>query len=301
MLLNRLVELIALLVGSAAYFKFVGGQLTGYPDSQNPPNGLIAPAGNIDFSELTLSLMNDFVLMAQVFVTCIPSMVLAATTPLFVKVSCSFNLLSVLSLLALGILDGWDRLDESGPFRFQMKGLFESWAQNHTVDASDMTKRDLPSIRNPFEEVCKNLGLHADMYVRVDTLKNQRMICSSFEVSHSSFFHKPLFQEMCVTKKGLTRFGKNRLTRMPINTTRKLANFLIHGGIIKTAINPPLYLFNIIQAYGEYAEEVTQKMYEMITVMNSKTWDGADISLTLHEDEKLLMSITYRRGGATIY
>lgn len=290
------MKILVWLFCSIFFFEIVCGELSAYPGSQNPPNGLIDPAGNIDFSELALSLINDFILMTQVFATCIPAATLMPAVPFFAKVSCTFNMLSVLSLLSLSILDGWDRLDESGPFKIQMRGLFENWAQNHTRATGKVVKRELPfSLLDPIAELCSHLDLHMDLYIKANTIKEHRLMCGSFEVHNSTFFSsKPFFQELCVSKEGVRRLGKNRFAQMPINTARKVAKFLIHGGLIQSILNPPLYLFNILQAYGEFADEITQKMLEITTIINSKTWDGHELGIVLEENNQLLLTITYK-------
>lgn len=293
------VPFVVLLCGLLAY-QTAHAELSPYPPNQHPPNGIIGRTGQIDFSDLTIALLNDFILIVQVFVTCIPTGALAAVAPSFLRISCMFNMLSVLSLLSLSILVGWDKIDESRIFKIQMRQLFEGWAQGH--NRSDTIKRDntflTPSLQ-AIQSFCNVLDLHFDMYV-THTIFNhhqqqkQRLICAAFEMGNSTMFtHKNFVQEICVSKRGIRRLGENKFSTLPLQTVRKLVKFLVYGGLIKTAINPPLFLLNTIQAYGDFTQEILQKIYEMVTIIDTDTWDGHEIGCSVYEEQILLLSITY--------
>lgn len=247
-------------------------------------------AAKIDYSDLSIALVNDLVLIAQIFVTCVPTGALAPVAPNFVRVSCMFNLLSALSLLALSILVGWDKMDESQTFKLKVRETFESWAAQNTR-FSRRSSNFKASPLSHVKQLCHWLDLHFDIFVRYS---RQRLVCAAFEMGSNTLFSHPGFiHEVCVTKEGLRKLGENRLSTLPLKTVKKLAKFLIHGGLLRAAINPPLFLSSSIQAYGNLTQEVQQRIYQMTTVIDQETWNGREVGFTIQEDQQLLMTFKY--------
>lgn len=263
-------------------------ELTGVPGNQHPPNGLAGAKDKIDYSDLSIALINDLVLIAQIFVTCVPTGALAPVAPNFVRVSCMFNLLSALSLLALSILIGWDKMDESRTFKLKVREIFDCWAARNTrYPSSNPEVTALSHVR----EFSQWLDLHFDIFVKAD---RQRLLCGVFEMGESTLFSHPGFtNELCVTKEGLRKLGENRFSTMPLNTVKKLSKFLIRGGLLRAAINPPLFLLSSIQTFGNLTQEVQQRIYQMTTLIEQEAWDGREIGFIIQEDQKLLLTFRY--------
>lgn len=265
-------------------------ELTGIPGAQHPPNALVDVTGKIDYSDLSIALINDLVLIAQIFVTCVPTGALAPVAPNFVRVSCMFNLLSALSLLALSILIGWDKMDESGAFKLRVRQIFDNWAARNTRFSRRETSFNSGTLSH-VRQFVHSLDLHFDVFVKDS---QQRLLCAALEMGSRTVFHRPGFvQEICVTKAGIRKLGENRLSTLPLKTVKKVARFLFQGGLLKAAVSPPLFLSSLVQTYGNLSQEVQQKLYQVTTAVNQETWDGHEMGFTIHEDQVLLMTFRY--------
>lgn len=279
------VVLLALVI-----FQVVLGDFSGIPSNQHPPNPLVNSKDGIEYSDLSIALINDLILIAQIFVTCVPTGALAPMAPNFVRISCMFNLLSALSLLSLSILIGWDRLDESRMFKVQVRRAFERWSQGHTRISERGFIFD-ETAANQVRQFCNWLDLHFDMYVKPGT---QRLLCAAFGMGRATVFqHRGFSHEVCVTKEGLRRLGENRLSRLPLETLKKVAKYLVRGGLLKMANNPPLFLANAVQTYGAFTGEVQQRTHQMVTIMNQENWDGRALGFTIEEGQNLLLTFKY--------
>ncbi|SJM85887.1 uncharacterized protein ZBIST_2532 [Zygosaccharomyces bailii] len=265
------------------------------PGNANVPQ----PVAKVDYGDLTLALINDFILMVQMFLTCVPSTALPPVVPDFVKISCLFNMISTFSLVSLNILNGWDKIDESRTFKVHMRHVFNQWAEDHE-------KRDLVKISN-LQEIKKwnsFLDLHFDMYVVKYNDKEQqgrlyRLTCVSFEMGELVFGNRAFLQEVCVTKAGIRKLGENRLSRFSLEHTLRVAEFLVNGGFIKVASNPPLYLFKLMKTYGDLTLDLLQRLRDMATSVNIKSDDFSEKGYTFHEGEDLLMTLRLLRPQQT--
>ncbi|QLQ79839.1 hypothetical protein HG537_0C04880 [Torulaspora globosa] len=265
-------------------------ELTGIPGNQNPPNGVVDAKGKIDYSDLSIALINDLVLIAQIFVTCVPTGALAPVAPNFVRVSCMFNLLSALSLLALSILIGWDKMDESRTFKLKVREIFDCWAARNTRYYRRNINPQVTALSR-VREFSHWLDLHFDIFVKPG---GQRLLCGVFQMGgNTQFSHQGFTNELCVTKEGLRKLGENRFSTLPLNTVKKLTKFLIRGGLLRAAINPPLFLVTSIQTFGNLTQEVQQRIYQMTTIIEQEAWDGREIGFTIQEDQKLLLTFRY--------
>lgn len=266
------------------------------PDS-NPT--IVEPVAKVDYGDMSLQMINDFVLIIQVFMTCVPSGALAPMLIDFVRMSCLFNMLSTFSLLSLNLLNGWDRLDESRTFKMEMRKTFNSWAENHEKRNwlnEDVNWQDIKNWVNVFD-------VHFDMYVSnyTDIERNSRVnrvICASFNVGQRSLFEMPFEQEICVTKEGIKKLGRNRFSTLPIDTTKNLVKFLINGGFIKTASNPPFYLFRIMETYGDMSIDFLETLQEMTSSLQVESENSLEQACNFHEGENLLMSMRLKRAQA---
>lgn len=272
-------------------FRYVAGQSVETLSKNNQRSKEVVRAKDeILYSDLSIALINDLVLIAQIFVTCVPTGALAPIAPNFVRISCMFNLLSALSLLSLSIVLGWDRLDESRVFKMQVRSAFESWAQNHSRPSKRLYILD-ETAADKVRQLCNWLDLHFDMYVRPG---RQRLICAAFEMGKATVFqHRGLSQEVCVTKEGLRRLGENRLSRLPLETVKKLARYLIRGRLLSVAINPPLFLSNALLTYGDFTQEVHHRIHQMVTMIDQKDWDGRDVKFAIQEGQNLYFTFKY--------
>ncbi|QLL32959.1 hypothetical protein HG536_0D04810 [Torulaspora globosa] len=279
------ITLTFLILSGIIYAEF-----TGIPGNQHPPNGLVDAKNKIDYSDLSIALINDLVLIAQIFVTCVPTGALAPVAPNFVRVSCMFNLLSALSLLALSILIGWDKMDESRTFKLKVRQIFDCWAARNTRYPRRSFNPEVTALSH-VREFSHWLDLHFDIFVKSG---NQRLLCGIFEMGENTLFSYPGFtNELCVTKEGLRKLGENRFSTLPLNTLKKLTQFLIRGGLLRAAINPPLFLLSSIQIFGNLTQEVQQRIYQMTTLIEQEAWNGRDIGFTIQEDQKLLLTFRY--------
>lgn len=271
-------------------FEFVLGEVLEISPDQNPPNGLVKANDGVEYSDLSIALINDLILIAQIFVTCVPTGALAPVAPNFVRISCMFNLLSALSLLSLSILLGWDRLDESRIFKMQIRRAFEGWAQGHTRLSERGFILD-GTVANNVRQFCNWLDLDFDLYVKSG---KRRLICAAFRMGQATVLqHRGFSHEVCVTKEGIRRLGENRLSRLPLETVKKVAKYLIRGGLLSTALNPPLFLSNAVQTYGAFSQEVQHKINQMVTIIDQENWDGREVGFTIEEDQNLLLSFSY--------
>ncbi|GCE99820.1 hypothetical protein ZYGM_002201 [Zygosaccharomyces mellis] len=260
---------------------------------------IVEPVAKVDYGDMSLQMINDFVLIIQVFMTCIPSGALAPMLIDFVRMSCLFNMLSTFSLLSLNLLNGWDRLDESRTFKMEMRKTFNSWAENHEKRYwlnENVNWQDIKNWVNVFD-------VHFDMYVSnyTDIERNNkvnRMICASFNIGQRSLFKMPFEQEICVTKEGVKKLGRNRFSTLPVDTTKNLVKFLINGGFMKTASNPPFYLFRIMETYGDMSIDFLETLREMTSSLQVESEDSLEQTCNFHESENLLMSIRLKRAQA---
>lgn len=263
---------------------------------QPPGNAkVLEPVAKVDYSDLTLGMINDFILMVQMFLTCVPTTAIPTVVPDFVKISCLFNMMSTFSLISLNILIGWDRIDESRTFKMQMRQVFNQWAEEHE-------KRGLIE-NSKLQEIRKwtnFLDLEFDMYVMKydDSEQNgrqQRLTCASFEMGESIFSNRGFIQEVCVTKEGIRKLGENRLSRLPLEHTIKVAKFLANGGLLKVANNPPLYMFKLMKTYGDLAVDFLQTLQTMATSVQVRAEEFTEKGYNFHDNETLLMTLRLLR------
>lgn len=265
--------------------------------ASNP--SVVEPAAPINYGDISLLMINDFVLIIQVFMTCIPSGVLAPMLVDFVRISCLFNMLSTFSLLSLSLLNGWDRLDESRTFKMEMRKTFNSWAENNEKRNwlnESVNWRELKNWVNVFD-------IHFDMYVSnyTDVERNgkiNRVICASFNMGQKSLFDMPFEQEICVTKEGIKKLGKNRFSSLSVDTTKNLVKFLAKGGYVKAASNPPFYLFKLMETYGDMTIDFLETLQEMTSSLQVETKSSLEKACSFHEGEKLLMLMRLKRPQA---
>lgn len=257
---------------------------------------VIEPVAKIDYGDISLQMINDFVLIVQVFMTCIPSGALAPVLVDFVRMSCLFNMLSTFSLLSLNILSGWDQLDESRTFKIEMRKTFNNWAKNHEKrkwSDSNISWQEIKNWVNIFD-------VHFDMYVSnyADVERNDkinRVICASFNMGEKSLFDMPFEQEICATKEGIRKLGRNKLSTLSVDTTKNLIKFLINGGFVKTASNPPFYLFKLIGTYGDMTVDFLETLQTMATFFQVQSKGFLEKACNFHEGEKLLLSMRLKR------
>lgn len=260
---------------------------------------VVEPVAKIDYGDMSLQMINDFVLIIQVFMTCIPSGALAPVLVDFVRMSCLFNMLSTFSLLSLSLLNGWDRLDESRTFKMEMRKTFNGWAENHEKRSwlnDNLDRQEIKNWANVFD-------VHFDMYVSNYTDmerngKNNRVICATFNMGQKSLFDMPFEQEICVTKEGIKKLGQNRFSTLSVDTTKNLIKFLVNGGFIKTASNPPFYLFKLMETYGDMTIDFLETLQEMTSTLQIESKGSLEQACNFHEGENLLMFMRLRRPQA---
>lgn len=253
---------------------------------------VIEPVAKIDYGDMSLQFINDFVLIIQLFMTCIPSGALAPMIFDFVRLSCLFNMVSTFSLISLNVLNGWDRLDESRAFKTQMRRTFNHWAEDHE-------KRTWLSGAPNWREIrdwVNVLDIHFDLYVShyTDMERNNkinRVICASFGMGEDSLFDTPFEQEICVTKEGIKKLGNNRFSTLSMDTTRDLVKFLANGGFIKATNNPPLYLFKLLDTYGDMTIDFLDALQKMTSSIQTESEGFLEKACNFHEGENLLMSL----------